>query len=236
MEEKKAPDFTSSMSRLERAAALGYLPVHIYLLPLLLREFYRSGQIGDVGVNLVCYGVGTAFLLFALWRFFRREFDALCDFGPGVLIEIAKSYGFLLLCNLGAALLLLLLTGEMDNPNNEAVFSLAGEDLGKTTAVAVFLAPIAEEAMFRGGIFGLLRRYSRVAAYAASILLFALYHIWSFALRDPTVWLYLLQYLPAGFLLARIYEKTNTIWASIFLHMTVNGVSMMAISALGKLL
>ena len=77
---------------------------------------------------------------------------------------------------------------------------------------------------------------SRAAAYAASMLLFSVYHIWGYAAADPTAWLYLLQYLPASFLLARIYEKTNTLWASIFLHMTVNGVAMMAISALGKLL
>ena len=67
------------------------------------------------------------------------------------------------------------------------------------------------------------------------MLLFALYHVWSYALADPTAWIYLLQYLPAGFLLARVYEKTNSLWASIFLHMTVNGVSMLAVSAMGRL-
>ena len=86
--------------------------------------------------------------------------------------------------------------------------------------------------MFRGGVFGLLRRYSRAAAYGASMLLFAVYHIWAFAAGDATAWLYVLQYLPAGFLLARVYEKTDSIWTGIFLHMTVNGVSMLAVSAL----
>ena len=90
--------------------------------------------------------------------------------------------------------------------------------------------------MFRGGVFGLLRRYNRVAAYAASMLLFAVYHVWSFAAGDATVWLYLPQYLPAGFLLARVYEKTNSIWTGIFLHMTVNGVSMLIVSSLGAYL
>ena len=105
--------------------------------------------------------------------------------------------------------------------------------MGKTAAAAVFLAPIAEEAMFRGGLFALLRRRSRLAAYGVSMLLFALYHVWSFALSDPTAWLYLLQYLPAAFLLAHIYEKTNSLWSAIFLHMTVNGLALLAISALG---
>ncbi len=234
MEKKRIP-FTSAMNRFERIAALGYIPVHVFLLPLMLVKAYGDRPVDPLGGNVVCYVAAALVLFVCLRRFFRREFDSLCDYGPGVLLEVAKHYGVLLLCNMGVGLALLLL-GQSSNPNNEAVFSLAGEDTGMTTAVAVFLAPIAEEAMFRGGVFGLLRPYSRAAAYAASMLLFSLYHIWSYALVDPTAWLYLLQYIPASFLLARIYEKTNSLWASIFLHMTVNGVSMLAITALGKLL
>lgn len=235
MEEKKALPFTSRMSPWESAAAIGYLPVHIYLLPRLLAGVYAAGEIDALAANVVCYTVAAVFLFFCLRRYFFREFNALCDYGPGALLEVAKSYGVLLLCNMAVSLGLLLI-GRRDNPNNAAVFSLAGEDLGMTTAVAVFLAPIAEEAMFRGGVFGLLRRCSRPGAYAASAALFALYHIWGYALGDPAAWLYVLQYLPAGILLARIYEKTNSLWAAIFLHMTVNGVSMLAISALGAFL
>lgn len=233
----KTPDlpFTSRMSTLESAIAIGYLPVHIFLLPTLLYRLFDETQLDDVTANLVCYVIAAFFLFFCLRRFFFREFDALCDYGPAALLEVAKAYGVLLLCNL-AVNLALLAAGFTENPNNDAVFSLAGDDLGKTTAMAVFLAPLAEEAMFRGGVFGLLRRYSRAAAYGASIALFALYHVWSFALTDPAAWLYLLQYLPAGFLLARVYEKTNSLWTAVFLHMTVNGMSMLAVSAVGELL
>ena len=235
MEKKKDIPFTSSMSRLECAAALGYIPMHVYLLPMTLFGFFDEGQLSELGANVVCYTVAFVFLLVCLWRFFRREFDALCDYGPGALAEAAKGYGILLLCNLAIGLALQLI-GQAENPNNAEVFSLAGEDPGMTTAVAVFLAPVVEEAMFRGGIFGLLRKYSRAAAYIGSVLLFAVYHIWGFALNDPTAWLYVLQYLPAGILLARAYEKTNSLWTAIFLHMTVNGVAMMALSALGDFL
>ena len=235
MEKKKDIPFTSSMSRFERVAALGYIPMHVYLLPLALFGFFDEGQISELGVNVVCYTIAFVFLLVCLWRFLRREFDALCDYGPGLLAEVAKSYGILLLCNVVIGLALLLI-GQTENPNNAEVVSLAGEDPGMTTAVAVFLAPVVEEAMFRGGVFGLLRKYSRAAAYIGSVLFFALYHIWGYALNDPTAWLYVLQYLPAGILLARAYEKTNSLWTSIFLHMTVNGIAMMAISALGDFL
>lgn len=223
------------MSTLESAIAIGYLPIHVYLLPTLLYRMFDETRLDALAANVVCYFVAAFFLFFCLRKFFFREFNALCDYGAGALIEVAKAYGVLLLCNL-VINVALLAAGFSQNPNNDAVFSLAGDDLGKTAAMAVFLAPIAEETMFRGGVFGLLRRFGRAAAYAVSIALFALYHVWSFALSDPTAWLYLLQYLPAGFLLARVYEKTDSLWSAIFLHMTANGVSMLAVSQLGAYL
>jgi membrane protease YdiL (CAAX protease family) len=235
MEERKPRGFTSRMTTLERAAALGYIPVHVYLLPKALGALPFLRALDTVTINVIYYAIGTAFMLCFLWRFLRREFDALCDYGPAALLEIAKAYGTLLLCNLVINLALLAIE-RTDNPNNAAIFSMAGENLSRTAAIAVFLAPLVEEPMFRGGVFNLLRRYNRIAAYGASMLLFAVYHVWSFAAEDPTAWLYVLQYLPAGFLLARVYEKTDSIWTGIFLHMTVNGVSMLLVSALGAYL
>ena len=235
MPEKREVPFTSRMSRWEYAAAIGFLPVHAYLLPRLVYGFFKDGGLSAVGGQVVCYTISAVLLFFCLRRFFFREFNALCDYGPGVLLEVAKAYGVLLLCNMAVNLALLLLE-RTQNPNNEAIFSLIGEDQGKMTAVAVFLAPIVEEAMFRGGVFGLLRHRSRGAAYLVSAALFAFYHLWGYAAEDQSVWIYLLQYLPAGVLLARVYEKTDSLWSAIFLHMTVNGVAMLAISALGKLL
>ena len=232
---EKERRFSSAMTARERIAALAYIPVHVYLLPRLLGALPFLRALDSATINVIYYAVGAAYMLVLLWRFWRREFDALCDHGPAVLLEVLKAYGTLLLCNM-AVNLALLAFGKNSNPNNAAIFSMAGDNLGKTAAVAVFLAPLVEEPMFRGGIFGLLRRYSRAAAYGVSMLLFAVYHIWAFAAGDATAWLYVLQYLPAGFLLARVYEKTDSIWTGIFLHMTVNGVSMLLVSALGAYL
>ena len=57
-----------------------------------------------------------------------------------------------------------------------------------------------------------------------------------FALQDPVYWVYLLQYLPVSWLLCRCYERCNSIWGSIFFHMTVNAVSISALNALSELL
>ena len=109
-------------------------------------------------------------------------------------------------------------------------------DFGKASALAVFLAPLVEEPIFRGGIFGLLYERSRFAAYIVSMLLFSLAHVLGYAIADPVYWIYLLQYLPASWMLCRTYERCRSIWGSILLHMMINGISVLTIQALQKMM
>ena len=234
--------FTSSMQPREYAAALLWLPVHLLLLPMLCVRLIENGALTESRANLLVYGIGAVALCLLCFGFLRRDFDPLCDRPFACLLEILLSYGMMLGCNFIASAVLNLLqtllgnSSELLNQNNEALLDLAGEDFGTISVVAVFLAPITEELMFRGGVFGLIRKKSRAWAYAAGTLLFALYHVWGYALLDPTYWLYLLQYLPAGFLLCRCYERTDSIWCSIFFHMLVNLVSLRLLMLLQQLL
>ena len=235
-ESKKAPvpqEFTSRMSKWELIAALLYLPLHVWLLPRLLTMIPATAELSDLNVNMLVYGIGTGYMLLVLGGFFRREFDPLCDYPMYCVFQIVLSYGMMLAFNmlLGLAMTLIL-PADQANPNNAAVMELAGEEFGKTAAIAVFLAPLVEEPIFRGGVFGLIRRTNRIAAYAVSMLLFALYHVWGYALQDPFYWVYLLQYLPVSWLLCRCYERCNSIWGSIFLHMMINGISIKVLSSL----
>ena len=235
-ESKKAPvpqEFTSRMSKWELIAALLYLPLHVWLLPRLLTMIPATAELSDLNVNMLVYGIGTGYMLLVLGGFFRREFDPLCDYPVYCVFQIVLSYGMMLAFNmlLGLAMTLIL-PADQANPNNAAVMELAGEEFGKTAAIAVFLAPLVEEPIFRGGVFGLIRRTNRIAAYAVSMLLFALYHVWGYALQDPFYWVYLLQYLPVSWLLCRCYERCNSIWGSIFLHMMINGISIKVLSSL----
>ena len=153
-----------------------------------------------------------------------------------MLLEILVSYGAMLLFNMAVSGLLLLVSHSLDNPNNAAVISMAQTQSGPIAAMAVFLAPIVEELMFRAGVFGGLRGINRVLAYLVCMLLFSVYHVWGYALNDPMAWIYAVQYLPVGYLLCRIYERTDSIWSSILLHMFINFVALNALTALEKLL
>jgi len=231
----KKTEFTSRLGRLESIAVLSYLPVHLVLLPLAFAALMQNGIVGDTGANLGVYLTGTLFMLGLCFKFFRRDFDALCDRPFQVVAEVLGSYGVMLCCNMIFGLLLSFLSAE-GNPNNQAVTDMAVKSYGPVAAMAVYLAPIVEEMLFRAGVFGTLRRYNRIAAYVVGILSFSVYHVWSFAVVEPSYWIYVLQYVPVSFLLCRIYESTNSIWSSIFFHMMINGISLKVLTAAQQLL
>ena len=229
--------FTSRMTKGEVIAALIWLPIHVWLLPTVLYSLPELQSLSDLSVNTVVYVAGTLYMLLLLGRFLRRDFDPLCDHPGYCLLQIVISYGMMFAFNLIlSGILVWVLPADSANPNNAAVMEMAGIEYGKTAALAIFLAPLVEEPIFRGAVFGGLYRYSRPLAYAASMLLFSLYHIWGYALIDPLYWIYLLQYLPVSWLLCRCYERCDSIWGSIFFHMTVNAVSISALNALTELL
>ena len=229
--EKNQTAFTSRLSKGQAVAALLYLPVHVVLLPVAATALLLYGILDEATANILCYVIGTAYMLIFLWKFFRLDFDALCEHPLSCLVEICVSYGAMWCFNLCVNGLLLLLNLS-ENPNNEALFDIAGMKFGQIAAMTVFMAPLVEEPIFRAGIFGLIRRRSRVLAYVVSVLLFSLYHVWAYAVADPKNLIYIVQYIPVSCLLCRCYERTNTIWSSIFLHMLVNGVSMALLYAI----
>ena len=230
-------DFTSRLTRGELIAALIYLPLHVWLIPLLLYTLPETKMLSDITVNVIVYISGAVYMLVLLGRFLRRDFDPLCDHFRYCIFQIVICYGMMLAFNMILSMvLMLILPADSANPNNTAVMEMAGMEYGKTAALAIFLAPLVEEPVFRGAIFGTLQPRNRVLAYAVSMILFSLYHVWGYALQDPIYWIYLLQYLPVSWLLCRCYERCSTIWGSIFFHMLVNAVSVSALNALSNLL
>lgn len=234
---REIPAFHSRQRKWELIAALLWLPVHVLLLPMALGAFLGDG-LDETGLNLIVYAAGAVFMLATQWHFLRRDFDPLCDHPGRVLIQICICYGAMLLFNLGVTGLLAVILGQdvMGNPNNNAVAGMAASAYGPTAALAIFLGPIVEEIIFRAAIFGGLRRKNRILAFAVSMLAFSVYHVWGYAISDPVTWVYVLQYLPVSYLLCRCYERTDSIWGSIFFHMLVNAVALRAMLFLQEML
>ena len=226
--------FSSRLSTPAAAAVLLWLPVHILGLPWLL--YGVLGVTDEIQINFLTYAVGAVYMLIVGFRFLRRDFDVLWEHPGRVFLQVIGCYAAMLLMNMALSGLLSLFVDAAENPNNEAVMDMVGSEYGKMSATAIFLAPIVEEMIFRAGIFGTLRRRSRLLAYLLSMAAFSIYHVWGYAMSDPMSWFYLLQYLPASYLLCRCYEYCDSIWGSMFFHMLTNYVSIQALSLLEELL
>ena len=234
MESKRqsAPEFTSTLTKTELIFAGAGLLLHLFLLPRLLVGLIDAGRIGEAAGNFLLYAVMAVYIVACMWKFLRRDFDPLAERPLNTVFEILWGY-FAIMCLNMLVSLVLSLFEQGANPNNEAVLDMAAQSSGPATAMAVFLAPIVEEVLFRAGIFGFLRKYNRAAAYILSAFIFALYHLSGFILLDVRNLVYLIQYIPAALVLCRVYEQSNTIWCPIGLHMLVNFVSLQAASAAG---
>lgn len=96
---------------------------------------------------------------------------------------------------------------------------LVGPDLIVAFIALVLIAPIAEELIFRGYLYGKLRGQLKLSALAAAIivsLLFALLH---------GQWNVAVNVFALSLVLCTLREITGTIYSGIFLHMIKNGVA-----------
>lgn len=163
---------------------------------------------------LIYAAVILAILAAARWRGGRdwRGLIALTPFTPDRVYWMqaagAVAYGLL------AGILLLRFYPEA---KNWFVMPSGGAALAAVFALAVIMAPLTEEMLFRGWLYTSLRaEFGSRAAIGASSALFALAHY------ERTL-LYALAVLPVGILLGFIRERTGGIRATILLHAIYNG-------------
>ncbi|TDB39506.1 MAG: CPBP family intramembrane metalloprotease [Actinobacteria bacterium] len=84
-----------------------------------------------------------------------------------------------------------------------------------TIMTAVVIAPLAEEAIFRGVVFpGLRERWGQIAGIVVSSALFALIHF---------QWYQFVPILLLGVLLAWVTSATRSIWPAVVCHAVFNG-------------
>lgn len=232
MVKKKA---SAGLTRLERFGGTVFFVLYLLLLPLAAGPALRlAGELlgrrvpENMGSAIYYYGLFAVTLVIfhsLLARTTRRLLDdpalALKTAGVGIVAH----YG---LCEL-ASRLGGLLTNRAGNLNDSAISAQIGSAPHMTLLIVIFLAPFVEETLFRGLVFGGLKERSRLLAYTVSCALFALLHVWQYAVagRDPAYFLSMVQYLIPGLVLAWAYDHSGTLWASIGLHAGLNALSVL---------
>jgi membrane protease YdiL (CAAX protease family) len=217
----------------ELIAGVIFFVIYLAVLPFaadpvfdLIAKLLGTG-ISDALRNAIYYYALFAVTLIIFHNFIsrtsRQAMDRVGDVCKNVLLGTVVMYG---LNELVFRLTNLVMTNRTNL--NDTTISAQIEDAPRTTLlIIIFIAPFVEEVLFRGLVFGNLKGKYRVAAYVVSCLLFAALHVWQFAVvsREMTYFLLMVQYLVPGLVLAWMYERSGTLWASIVLHMAVNALA-----------
>lgn len=154
----------------------------------------------------------------------RRGFGALGLRGvSGRWVLFGVGVGLLgWLVNRGVVLLYFWVTGDASNPQE----GLAGTSNGTALQFALVVVlgglfvPFAEELLFRGVLYGWLRRWGVVLATVVSALVFGLFHVAPLIVIGAAV---------IGALNAVLYEKSGSIWPAVVAH-AANNVLLFAIA------
>ncbi len=89
----------------------------------------------------------------------------------------------------------------------------------------VVFAPIAEEVLFRGYLYGKLRKSAPVwLAIAVTSLAFGAAHLWGGS-GGALQWAVAFDTLALSIVLCLLREHTGAIWASVFVHALKNGIA-----------
>ena len=114
------------------------------------------------------------------------------------------------------------------NINDQNLDTMISTNYSLMAVSIVFLAPVSEELLYRGLLFGGLHRRSRFAAYLVSTVIFSLMHVigYIFCYDVGTLLLCFLQYLPASLCLAWAYERSGSIFTPMLIHIAVNQFSL----------
>lgn len=191
----------------------------------------------SIATNLISYLLLTAFLLIiygknGIKRVFKEQFDNKHALLDGI------AYGFLLLVVgsvIGITVNFLRGGNGGVNDNESEIRLMAKSAAIPMIIMTVILAPICEETTYRLGLFNIVRRKNRWAAYIVTSLVFALIH---FTMPDQgsetfkadlinELW-NLPSYIASGVILSRAYEKHQSIATSMIAHAINNFVAIMS--------
>jgi membrane protease YdiL (CAAX protease family) len=225
--------FKLPMTAPERAMGITYIPIHSFALPLGLHVLFAAvGLEPDaVELTLAVYAVSFLFILITSFKFLKNSFSALFDSFIDAMQAVALGIVVYFIANMAVSFVLLRFMDNIVNPNSQEIINEAQLNPDAMLVVSVLLAPIVEETMFRGALFGSIRKRARAAAYIVSALAFALYHLWPYFIYDFHAGdlLYALQYIPASLVLAWCFERGGSIWAPITLHALINLIASVSI-------
>ena len=222
-------DIGLRMTKMQTVIGWLYLPIYLVLAAeaiIFLGDLFGM-NLSQYAVNLIYFSLNLVFVLLVYHRFLGKSFAAFGKHFWPFVQTLILGFALYYITNILLVGVLGFFVDDTTIANNDAVTNLVSENATVMLLFSVVAAPIVEETLVRGVVFGSFHRINRYLAYAASILLFSGMHIWQYA-GDLTFMSLLyngLAYVPASIALGWTYEKSGTILCPILLHMIINAIA-----------
>ena len=198
------------------------------LLALILTAIYQG--ISSAIFNVIYFACNFLVVAVLFRKFWVKSLRDVKNRIGTCLLTALGCFLLIRILDILVGMLILRLDPGFYNVNDQGIAQMAQQYYGLIVLGSCVLVPIAEEALYRGLVFGSLFRRSPVLAYGISVGIFAFIHISEYVGYYPTKTLLLcfLQYIPAGLGLALSYHLSGSLLTSILIHATVNTIGMLA--------
>lgn len=217
----------------EKYVGAFYLFFHLFCLGSLFKWFNQllPHPLDSGLLNFLYLSVSAIAILTIFSRFMKKNLLRTMRFPKETCLYALAGLGLYLLASGIINLAIQKLFQDYVNLNDSTIWALLDRSPFFMVLSTIFLAPVVEEILHRGLVFGSLYAKSPMGAYILSALLFAAIHLPSnFSAYPSGYWLVaLIQYLPAGLIFAWSYQHSGSIFTPILIHAMNN--SLLLISA-----
>lgn len=213
----------------EKNIGFAYLVFQFFFLPVLLQLLGSafSFAMGGTLINFIYFSVNFACVLMIFSKFLAKSLLR-CRRNTREVINFTI-LGFLAywMCSSLISAVTRALFPEFVNLNDSQIVIIFGDYPVLMFLGTVVFAPVAEEVLHRGLVFGSLAQKNVPIAYILSVLLFAAIHVVQYVgLYSPGYMLLaLVQYLPAGLVFAWAYHSSGCILTPMLIHAANNAIA-----------
>ena len=205
-----------------------YIALQLLVLPLALTwgNWLLGSPLNETSLNFVFFALNFIVVTVAYRDFLIQNFKNLL-LRPWLVLRFAGA-GLMLywVASFAVSFLILKIYPDFFNANDISISQMVTENFALTSFGTIILVPVVEETLYRGVVFGGIFQKSPVLAYIISTAVFSMIHLLGYiSIYTPLqLLLCFVQYLPAGIILAWAYEKSDSIWAPILIHIAVNQI------------
>lgn len=210
----------------ENVAGYIYIIIQVLVLPYILTIFNSllHTPLSDGELNFIFFSINFVSVIAIFHRYLRASVNLLLQ-RPFIILRYAF-LGFLAyqIAKFLITFIVLRIYPEFTNLNDQSVMHLFAQNYTLMSISVILLAPLAEEVLYRGVLFGSIYKENPILGYVISAIAFCSIHIISYiGLYKPADLLCsFLIYLPAGIFLSWSYEKSGCIIAPILIHIASN--------------